>query len=511
MRVSLHEPLRVPARFWELDAVCAALDQRAIGALFRLLRKYCGASQTRIGIAVELQQGTVSLIMNDRQAVTSITVLERIADGLDMPNSARRRLGLAPLAPDEQGNATSHGLVDTRSSATFTGGGLGDLGWSESGLGVVTEVPANTGLTLPWTAAGAINATAEVLVLESGMDRRVFISLSGSALTEPALDWLIAPPAGDVARPQEPAGMRRVLDGYVDCIEQLTDQLRRMDDQFGGGAVLGLARNQVGHVLDLLRNYSYSESVGIRLHGAAAESLRLAGWSSFDAGRHGQAQRYWLAALRAAHAAGDRSIGANILAYMSLQARHLEQYGEAIKLAEAARQGYGGQSPRVSAMLNVRAASAYASAGEAKPYRSAADLAYNALRGQPATSGEPAWCHWIGEAFVNNEVGASFMRLEDWGRAQNHLKTAIQLYTDPASRDAVWGQAELATVYARQGDVEQACQVGEQVMDILAAKVDSEGCVGQLRRLQTALSPYRKVAAVNDFNERVRKQLGVPA
>jgi hypothetical protein len=57
-------------------------------------------------------------------------------------------------------------------------------------------------------------------------------------------------------------------------------------------------------VLNLLRKYSYSESVGIRLHGAAAESLRLAGFLSFDAGQHGQAQRYWLAALRGAHAAG---------------------------------------------------------------------------------------------------------------------------------------------------------------------------------------------------------------
>jgi hypothetical protein len=38
---------------------------------------------------------------------------------------------------------------------------------------------------------------------------------------------------------------------------------------------------------------------------------------------------------------GDRSIGANVLAFMSLQAVNLEQYGEAIRLAEAARQGYG--------------------------------------------------------------------------------------------------------------------------------------------------------------------------
>jgi tetratricopeptide (TPR) repeat protein len=507
MRVSLHELLRVPAGFWELAVVCAVLDQRDIGALFRLLRKYCGASQTRIGIAVQLQQGTVSLIMNDRQAVTSIAVLERIADGLEMPNSARRRLGLASLAQAEQGDATSRGLVGTGSSTTSMGGGVGGSGWSESGLGV-SEVPASTGLALPWTAAGAINATAEVLVLESGMDRRVFISLSGSALTEPALDWLIAPPAADVAHSQ---GTRPVLDEHVDNIEQLTGQLRGMDDQFGGGAVLTLAQSQAGYVLDLLRNYSYSESVGTRLHGAAAETLRLAGFLSFDTGRHAQAQRYWLAALRAAHAAGDRSVGANVLAFMSHQAKDLELYGEAIRLAEVARQGYGGQSPRVRAMVNLRAAQAYASAGEAKPCRAAIDLAYDALRGQPATSGEPAWCYWMDEAMTNELVSGCYMRLEDWGRAQSHLQTALRLQTDPVSREAALRRANLATTYARQGDVEHACQVGEQAVEILATKVDSPRCVGKVRRLQAALSPYRKVAVVNDFNERVRTRLGVPA
>jgi hypothetical protein len=47
---------------------------------------------------------------------------------------------------------------------------------------------------------------------------------------------LIAPPAADVAHSQ---GTRPVLDEHVDSIEQLAGQLRGMDDQFGGGTVLG--------------------------------------------------------------------------------------------------------------------------------------------------------------------------------------------------------------------------------------------------------------------------------
>jgi len=42
-----------------------------------------------------MTQSTVSLIMRGRQTVTSLVVLERIAEGLDMPAEARGRLGLA--------------------------------------------------------------------------------------------------------------------------------------------------------------------------------------------------------------------------------------------------------------------------------------------------------------------------------------------------------------------------------------------------------------------------------
>lgn len=76
--------------------MCAALDDRDIGGLFRLLRQYRGASQTQIGRTVGLAQSAVSQIMNGSQLVTAISVLERIADGLQLPDDARMRLGLAP-------------------------------------------------------------------------------------------------------------------------------------------------------------------------------------------------------------------------------------------------------------------------------------------------------------------------------------------------------------------------------------------------------------------------------
>jgi tetratricopeptide (TPR) repeat protein len=96
MAYSALDPLRIPSDFWQRPEACAALEMRDAGRLFQLMHKYAGASQTRIGVAVGLAQGTVSTYINGGRVVCAIDVLERIADGLAMPDHARHRLGLAP-------------------------------------------------------------------------------------------------------------------------------------------------------------------------------------------------------------------------------------------------------------------------------------------------------------------------------------------------------------------------------------------------------------------------------
>ncbi|MGH3736391.1 MAG: helix-turn-helix domain-containing protein [Micromonosporaceae bacterium] len=90
------QPLTVPGDFWARVQVSDALRRRDIGALFHLLRRYTGASQTKIGAAVGLEQGYVSKVMSGRRSITAIGVLERVADGCDMPDETRMLLGLAP-------------------------------------------------------------------------------------------------------------------------------------------------------------------------------------------------------------------------------------------------------------------------------------------------------------------------------------------------------------------------------------------------------------------------------
>ncbi|MGH3775428.1 MAG: helix-turn-helix domain-containing protein [Pseudonocardiaceae bacterium] len=75
------------------------LRRRDIGAMFRLVQRYGGVSQSRLAVATGLLQGRISEIIKGTRIVTSLEVFERISDGLGMPDDARIMLGLAPLHP----------------------------------------------------------------------------------------------------------------------------------------------------------------------------------------------------------------------------------------------------------------------------------------------------------------------------------------------------------------------------------------------------------------------------
>lgn len=227
-----------------------------------------------------------------------------------------------------------------------------ELGWPSEDIECV---PAMAGLWLPWTSDGALQASRTVTESLT-MHRRTFLTLLGTAITSPAHEWLIAQPVTDTAHTHG----YHLADEVLDQIDTITDGLRRLDDQLGGGAVLDLVRQHLRTVTDLLEQRRYSDGVGRRLHATAGELQRLAGWLSFDAGHHAQAQRYWVAALHAAHTAGDQGLGANILGFLSCQAKDLGQIRAAVTLAETARAGYPNTAPRVGAILDLRAAEAHA-------------------------------------------------------------------------------------------------------------------------------------------------------
>lgn len=88
--------VEMPDWAWQRPEVREALRARDMGAVLRFVQRYAGASQARIGAATDLTQGRVNELVNGRREVSRLDVFERIADGLGMPDDARRLLGLAP-------------------------------------------------------------------------------------------------------------------------------------------------------------------------------------------------------------------------------------------------------------------------------------------------------------------------------------------------------------------------------------------------------------------------------
>jgi tetratricopeptide (TPR) repeat protein len=99
MRASAYERPVIPPGFWERAEVRRALRERDMGTLFRLAEESAGLSHTRLGMAVGLTQGRISEVVNGIRGIAATHVFERIADGLDMPDSARLLLGLSPRHP----------------------------------------------------------------------------------------------------------------------------------------------------------------------------------------------------------------------------------------------------------------------------------------------------------------------------------------------------------------------------------------------------------------------------
>ncbi|MET9292621.1 helix-turn-helix domain-containing protein [Streptomyces sp. NPDC003077] len=88
-------PVEVPEWAWQRAEVRQALRRQDVGAIFRYVQQYGGASQARIATAVGMTQARVNEVINGRRQVMRLDVYERITDGLRMPDDARHLVGLA--------------------------------------------------------------------------------------------------------------------------------------------------------------------------------------------------------------------------------------------------------------------------------------------------------------------------------------------------------------------------------------------------------------------------------
>ncbi|WP_346534612.1 helix-turn-helix domain-containing protein [Micromonospora sp. DPT] len=472
----LLDPLRIPDDVWSDAVVRNALIRRDVGALFRRVSQLTGASQTRIGAAVGLEQGYVSRVMAGRK-VTSIDVLERIADGCRMPDQARMALGLAPQDPSC--------LLGMASPA----------GQRQSDQPVYRS----------WRE----DVRAAVQLWEGDVNRRDVIrqvAFTSAGYTLPALRWFTAPAAPAV----EQGGRRVVGQPDIDTIREMTSTYRRLDNQYGGGhARAAVTRYLHQEVTPLLRDGRYDAATGRRLLSAVAELTQLAGWQAYDMADHGVAQLYLTRALDLARAAGDAGLGAEILSAMSHQATYLGHGTTGVDLARAARETAQRAGLTVlTAEASVMEAHGHAVIRDGRACAAALHLAEQALD-RADRSSEPQWLGYFDEAYLSAKFGHCLHTLGKPDRAEGFAARSLRM-DERYVRGKAFNLALLATVQAQRGEPDRACAIGTDALS-LTSRLQSARAVRYVRDLQAQLAPHRRRPTVRQFIRRVDAVLGARA
>jgi len=511
-RDKLIAPPEVPAEFWETEQFREAFAAQHMGRVARAYRTHpyhyavyglSGISQTLLGQWLALRQPQVSRFETGGP-LQHLDTLRHWARVLRIPAELlwfampgeKRQLVATGLTTADLAVSGSNGVLESQPRPQPNGA------HPDSDRRDHTDDPEHDPvLVAPWSHRGTVEA---VVVLSGGgpVKRRVFVSLSGPALTAPAHQWLVHEP--------EPllSGLagRRVSGQLVGRFSAMVAELRRMDDAAGGGGVLAMAQQAFAWVAGLLDQARYNDRTGRALYVVLAEMGQLCGWSAYDAGDFGLAQRYYIAGLRAAHTADDRPFGAHILATMANQAARQGHPADAVTFIETALAGTRGRAtPALLAEVYFRQAYAFATLRDTSACTAALSQARTQVE-QLKPADDPSWLYWLDPAAIAVGTGNCLLLLGRPDQAAALLEEGIAQFSESFVRDRQLYLTRLADARAQPGkqrDLDAAAMLGMQSID-LAESLDSHTGAGHLRDLHHQLKLYAKIPAVQDFLERAK-------
>jgi hypothetical protein len=334
--------------------------------------------------------------------------------------------------------------------------------------------------------------------LGDDMDRRVYLAQSGMDLVALSNPWLLDP----IEKLTEVKAGRRIGSSVVADINTITSIRRRMDDALGGGTLLAAVREDLKVTIRLIARDSYSSETGKLLYAAVAEQARLASWLAYDTGQYGLAQHYTATALRAAHTAEDRQIGANILGFAAYQDGTRGDAVAAEGLSRAALAGgRGGLTPAVEGSLHARLGMARARVGDMDGAAAAFDAAENLLNRSDSAE-EPEWIYWFTPGDLHGIAGESYLAFQRSDIALEHLRQAVAGTPDDLARDKALWLSTMATAWAVEGELEQGHQVAEDALLLLGGKLESERVFGVFSGFCAALD-QRDPRSAQGFRDRL--------
>lgn len=380
-------------------------------------------------------------------------------------------------------------------------------------------LPADHGHLLTWDYPGVLR-TADGWITNVGrtmdIDRRHFMAISGTALTDSAWQYVDTPAnAAALGTNAATPGSMKITPGVVDALETTISGLRKLDDLEGGNShSLRLAHNHFRTVAEYVLSASTSDQkTHLRLLDAWANLCQITGWMAVDAELHGLAQRYYLTGLQITKITGNRELGAHFLGCLSQQAAYRGLGKDATDFAEAAVEAAKGTGPAIQAMAYSRSSEAQAAMGNAYACQVAIDKAHNLLSSSKAASSTPQWLYWFDHAALESRAGWIMLALTQASSrdTNNLLKTAESLLGPHLAphrtvnatdfpRDTLVHTSWLARSYVWRGELEQAVETGRVCMELLP-KVDSARATALLREFTNELTQHRGARGNSEVTE----------
>ncbi|MGP4014367.1 tetratricopeptide repeat protein [Saccharopolyspora sp. 5N708] len=285
----------------------------------------------------------------------------------------------------------------------------------------------------------------------------------------------------------------RIGRSEVSAAELMLPLFSDADSTFGGGCGRAALSAYLGRVVGPWLGADAAPSVRRDLLVVAARLAYLCGFMNFDDQLQGIAQRYYLASLRLAAEAGDETSYSLALRALSVQARCLGHYQQAVDLAEAAvRAGSRTASQRTCAFLFGQLAVAHAATGNRR--QATANLAATERHLDRVAADPPPVGTYHDASFAHQRAAVAAC-LGDRAGATRALPAAVRHRPARERRSRAIMLARLAELQAADGQLELACRTWTQFLadypHIQSARADSA-----LINLRALVRPHQHNPAV---------------
>jgi hypothetical protein len=250
----------------------------------------------------------------------------------------------------------------------------------------------------------------------------------------------------------------------AEAIRRTTAHLMDLDFQLGGGhtrkLLLFYFRDQV---LPLFGSLPLRQRTDLFV--ATAELAQMLGWSAYDAGRHGAAQRYFVHSLRLAKEAGDDLLAARLLANLSHQANYLGSFHNAVELARAAQHAAARcHAGRTTAMLHAMEARALASLDDRAGCAAALHRAEQSLD-RAVDASEPGWISYFTPEELAGEAAHCFRDLRRPAETSHFGELAIAAANTP-TRTRAFINLVTAAGCLQGGHLEEALTTARHAIEL---------------------------------------------